>query len=213
MDATPLLVLLVLGRRLVTVLVAAPALMVVALGVRLLLPFFGGRPLLTLASIGIVAVVLALAMATARAGTALMPGVFMGLALAATTHAALGTWGAVWRRDLPGLLVALALAALVVVSLRPLRDADAGAPPARLCWLVFPVVLIAGITLANPARALTPGSWGAVVVALAATVASAVAVSPAVASAAVSAAPKAAGVAAARRPIPATTNGRAGVIA
>lgn len=171
--ATPLVVLLVLGRRLVAVDTVVPVLLVVALIARLALPFLGGRPLLVVATVGVVAAVLALSLAAGRAGRILVPGLFTGVALAAVTHAALGTWAAVWRDDLAGLVVDTVLIVLVVLSLRPLWRAAPDPAPRQAGWLLFPTLLLAGITLANPARALVVSSWGAVLVAVAVTVAAA----------------------------------------
>lgn len=171
--AAPLLLLLVLGRRLVAMRAIAPVLLVVALLARLVIPLIGGRPLLIVATVGVVAAVLALSLTAGRAGRSLIPGLFTGLALAAVAHAALGTWAAVWRDDAAGLVVDNVLIVLVVISLRPLWGATPDPAPRRVGWLIFPSLLLAGIALANPARALVVSSWGAVLVAVAVTAAAA----------------------------------------
>lgn len=173
--ATPLLLLLVFGRRLIEGSVAVPVLVVAALISRVALPFLSGRPLLVVATLGVVAAVLALSLAAGRVGPSLAPGLFTGVVLAAVTHAALGTWAAVWRHDLAGLFISAALVLLVAVTLRSWSTAAASAAPRWVSWLVFPVILLAGITLANPARALTAHPWGAMVVAAAVTLAAALA--------------------------------------
>lgn len=172
--AAPLLVLLVADRALLATRDSVPALVLVALLVRLALPFVGGQPLLIITTAGVVAALLALALSAARLGPALVPGLVGGLALAATSHAALGSWAAVWRHDLAGVLVAVALVVLCVLSVPVLRAAQTGVtgPASGMPgWLVMPVVLLAGITLANPARALVADPTGAVIVAAAAALA------------------------------------------
>lgn len=164
--AVPVIALGVAGNRLHQP-ATLPALALGALLTRLVLPFASGRSLLAVASVGVVLALLALALAASRFGRSLGPGLMAGLALAATTHAALGTWGAVWRRDLAGALVTAALAVLVVVSLRHLRAGDSRPAALPVAWLVLPVLLLAGITLANPARALVITSMGAMVAAAA----------------------------------------------
>ena len=161
--ALPLVVLGVAAQRLASG-SAVPVLVLAALLARLLLPLLSGRLLLAAASVGVVLALLALALTAARLGRALAPGLFTGLAAAATTHAALGTWGAVHRTDVAGAVVTALLVATVVTTLRGHRDGAPAAAFLRLAWVVLPVVLVAGIALANPARGLVAGSVGAMAV-------------------------------------------------
>ena len=65
----------------------------------------GDRPQLVVASLGTVAGLWWLALACGTQARAVVPGLAWGLLLATTTsHAALGTYGAVWRRDVPGVI-------------------------------------------------------------------------------------------------------------
>ena len=166
--ALPLVVLGVAADRLASG-AAVPALVLAALVNRLVMPPLAGRPLLAVASVGVVLVLLALTLTVARLGAAVVPGLFTGLAAAATTHAALGTWGAVHRTDAAGAVVTALLVATVVTTLRGHREGVPAAAPLRLAWVILPVVLVAGIALANPARGLVAGSVGAMVVAAATT--------------------------------------------
>ena len=161
--ALPLVVLGVAAQRLASG-SAVPVLVLAALLARLLLPLLSGRLLLAAASVGVVLALLALALTAARLGRALAPGLFTGLAAAATTHAALGTWGAVHRTDVAGAVVTALLVATVVTTLRGHREGAPAAAPLRLAWVVLPVLLVAGIALANPARGLVAGSVGAMAV-------------------------------------------------
>ena len=161
--ALPLVALGVAAQRLASG-SAVPVLVLAALLARLLLPLLSGRLLLAAASVGVVLALLALALTAARLGRALAPGLFTGLAAAATTHAALGTWGAVHRTDVAGAVVTALLVATVVTTLRGHRDGAPAAAFLRLAWVVLPVVLVAGIALANPARGLVAGSVGAMAV-------------------------------------------------
>ncbi len=160
--ALPLL-LLYAGRR------TGLALAVVCLGGARTALFFadGGRPQLALASVGTVAGISALALLLGRDRGAVAPGTAGGLALATTTHAALGSYGAVWRHDLWGNLELVASVALVLVAWRraPRRAADA--PSRRAAWMVFPVLLLCGVLFADAGRAsAVAGSWGLVAASL-----------------------------------------------
>ena len=164
----PLVVLALAADRLASG-AAVPALVLAALATRLVMPLLGGWFLLVVASVGVVLALLALTLTVARLGAAVVPGLFTGLAAGATTHAALGTWGAVHRTDVAGAFATALLVATVVTTLRGHREGVPAAAPLRLAWVVLPVVLVAGIALANPARGLVAGSVGAMVVAAATT--------------------------------------------
>jgi endonuclease/exonuclease/phosphatase family metal-dependent hydrolase len=120
----------------------------------------GGRPQLVVASAGVVVGLWWLALAVGRDARHLVAGLAWGLLLATTAHAALGTYGAVWRRDLPGYAeafpsAALVLAALVQASRR--RSPGAASPGRRAAWLVMPVLLLCGVVYANAGRAWSTG--------------------------------------------------------
>ncbi len=151
--------------------VVPPVLVIAALVARLLLPFLSGYLLLTVATIGVAAALLALALAAGHLGDALVPGLFVGLAVAATTHAALGTWGAAHRLDAAGAVSTALLVALIATTLRAHREGPAAPAAIRTAALVLPVLLLAGIALANPARGLVATAMGAMVVVAAAVVA------------------------------------------
>ena len=167
--ACPLLLLAATRRRLVSTHTPTIVALSLALLARISLPLLHGRPLLVVASIGVIATLLGLATTVARNGAGLLPGLFTGIALAASTHAVLGTWGAVWRTDIAGALVTTLLVVLTIDTMRrPRRGTSASAPPLS-AFLTLLVVLLATLTLANPARALVAHSWGGMVVAVAAT--------------------------------------------
>lgn len=169
---TPLLLLALSGRVLVRRHTAYLLSTAVALAARIVIPFLdGNRPLLWTASVGVAAGVLSLAIAAARLGSTLLPGLFAGVAAAATTHAALGTWGAVWRTDWAEIACLTALVAAVVAGLLETRSTPSTAAPTWLAWVTLPVLLVAGMTLANTARGGVAFIGGPVVVAVAATIA------------------------------------------
>lgn len=170
--ALPLVALLIAGRRITHSddIFGATILLAIAARAGVIAP--SGRTLLIVASIGVATGLLALALAATRAGPTFTPGLFGGIALATVTHATLGTWGAVWRLDWAGLLVTVVLVLGAGVASRSLRQARDPQPAGRrVGWLALPVLLLAGVALANPARALVAHSLGALVVALAVTVA------------------------------------------
>jgi endonuclease/exonuclease/phosphatase family metal-dependent hydrolase len=166
---TPLVLLALTGRLLLSRPTAYLLATGVALAARTVIPYLeGGKPLLWTASLGVAAGVLALAIAHARLGAGIVPGVLAGIALAATTHAALGTWGAVWRTDWTEIIVFLLLLSLVVGGLLETRATAPTAAPTWLAWTTLPLLLLAGMALANAARAGVAIPGGATVVAAAA---------------------------------------------
>ncbi|WP_231928377.1 endonuclease/exonuclease/phosphatase family protein [Micromonospora echinaurantiaca] len=121
----------------------------------------GGRAQLWLATAGLLAGLLWLA--GVAAGTPRpVPGLALGLALAAVGHALLDTYDLVWRGDwlawsASGVLVALFLAtALPHPSSRPAQPAAGGG---RAWLLVGPGLLLAGMVALSPALAGTAMSY------------------------------------------------------
>jgi len=136
----------------------------------------GDRLQLWAASAGVVLALAALCLATRRGSRDLLVGVLAGLALATVTHAALGTWAAVWRDDgwswvLLGLQVAAVCGLIATGRLDARRvsepaESDAPATSALLAFWLLPALLLAGIALANVGRATAAGgALGAAVVA------------------------------------------------
>lgn len=119
----------------------------------------GDLPQLAVASLGTVAGLWWLALACGRGGWRLVPGLAWGLLLATASHAALGTYGAVWRRDLGGVVEVVAVVGLVVVALVGSRASSPAveAPGRRAAWLVLPVLLLCGVLFANAGRASAMG--------------------------------------------------------
>ncbi len=123
----------------------------IALVTRVLASLSGGHWQLVLASVGVVAAVTGLCVAAAWCGAGLWPGVWWGLFLATTTHAALGTWGAVWRDDLWSWVLVVAVALLAWPwGRRP-------DPVLGITWpsalVLFPVLLLCGNSLLDVGRA------------------------------------------------------------
>ncbi|MBW9204429.1 endonuclease/exonuclease/phosphatase family protein [Mumia sp. zg.B17] len=114
----------------------------------------GGRAQLVLASVGLVASLVWLALAVARYGDVAVVGTVTGLAISVTTHAALGTWGAVWRGDAWGWALLVVQVALTCLGTYGARNREPS-PPAgrRFAWLLMPGVLLAGIVVADAGRA------------------------------------------------------------
>ena len=159
----PLVLLLVLRRPLARH-AALRWLLLLAAAARVVLMPLGGTPQLGVASAGVVVVVLWLCLATRGLGDVLVPGLFLGLLLSASTHAALGTFGAVWRHDAWGWLVLAVQVLLVLAAWRGHVPVEARAVARRTAWLVFPALLLAGIALADVGRASTVDTtWGPVV--------------------------------------------------
>ncbi|MET0767130.1 MAG: endonuclease/exonuclease/phosphatase family protein [Aeromicrobium sp.] len=148
--AAPLLLLLALPRTDSTARIA----LVLLLAARVALTVTdGGRPQLVLGSLGTVAGLWWLALACGRNAGVLVPGLAWGLLFSTTAHAALGTYGAVWRRDVAGIVVLLLAVALVVLALAKAGDGPGEAPGRRAGWLVLPVLLLCGVLFANAGRA------------------------------------------------------------
>lgn len=151
--ALPLVLLLVLGSRL-----QRPAVVLFLIGVaaaaRLLLGFGPGSQVqLYTAAVGVGAASLWLCVATSVLGEYVVPGLAVGVALSTTTHAALGTFGAVWRLDVWGWLELVLLLALLAGTATSTSRVQLTATSRRLAWLVFPSLLLAGIVLADVGRA------------------------------------------------------------
>jgi endonuclease/exonuclease/phosphatase family metal-dependent hydrolase len=159
----PLVLLLVLRRPLARH-AALRWLLLLAVAARVVLMLLGGAPQLAVASAGVVVAVLWLCLASRGLGDVLVPGLFLGLLLSASTHAALGTFGAVWRHDAWGWLVLAIQVLLVLTAWRGHVPVEARAVARRTAWLVFPALLLAGIALADVGRASTvETTWGPVV--------------------------------------------------
>ncbi|WP_162250910.1 MULTISPECIES: endonuclease/exonuclease/phosphatase family protein [unclassified Nocardioides] len=123
----------------------------------------GGQPQLWCASIGVACAVAWCCLATRVLGDAVVEGYAAGLALAAATHAALGSWGAVWRDDVWGWGLLLVQVVLVVGVLP--GQPEPRSAPRMLAFALLPTYLLAGTWAANPARASsTDQGWGPVLV-------------------------------------------------
>ena len=123
----------------------------------------GGRPQLVVASAGTVVGLWWLSLAVGRDARRMVAGLAWGLLLTTTAHATLGTYGAVWRRDLWGYAEAVLSALLVITALVRSRGPAAReqAPGRRAAWLVLPVLLLCGVVYANAGRAwATAGTTG-----------------------------------------------------
>lgn len=132
----------------------------------------GGRPQLVVASLGIAAGIAWLSLAAVSLGDSLVAGVAAGTACGVVTHAALGTWGAVWRDDVWawGLLVVQVVGAVAAWWFT--RGDRPVAVASRTAWLVMPGLLLGGIVFANAGRAsAVAGTAGLVVIAVASVVA------------------------------------------
>lgn len=128
----------------------------------------GGDVQLYGSSAGVLLAVAALCLLAGTAGQSLLPNVFLGVALAVSTHAALGSFGAVWRRDPLDVVLLVTQGALVAVALRSLLAAPADSPASpRSGLLVFPVLLVLQLALANVGRGSTINLlWGPLLVVL-----------------------------------------------
>ncbi|QMW65999.1 endonuclease/exonuclease/phosphatase family protein [Mumia sp. ZJ1417] len=128
----------------------------------------GGQAQLVAASLGIAAGIAWLSLAATSYGDVLVVGLAAGLSLGTVTHAALGTWGAVWRGDAWGWVLLVVQVVGAAVAWRLARDHRSRAAARRTAWLVMPGLLLAGIVFANAGRAsAVAGTAGLVVVALA----------------------------------------------
>src|SRR5690606_32197435 len=95
-----------------------------------------------------------LALTVVRRARVAVAGLVTGIALSVTTHAALGTWGAVWRSDVWACSLLVVQVGLVVLA--ALRSRGAGgyaALPRRLAWSIWPGLFVAGVVVANAGRA------------------------------------------------------------
>ncbi|WP_370616601.1 endonuclease/exonuclease/phosphatase family protein [Mumia qirimensis] len=137
----------------------------------------GGRPQLVLASVGVAASIVWLALAVVRYGDVAAVGTVTGVAVSVTTHAALGTWGAVWRHDFWGwALLVVQVAVLVAATSKSRGRETVPAPGRRFAWLLMPGLLVAGVVVGNASRAsAVAGTLGLVAIAAASVVAVALA--------------------------------------
>lgn len=125
----------------------------------------GGVPQLVAASAGVAAVLAALCLVAPVLAEAVVPGLVAGIAVAAGSHTFLGTYSALWREDVWGVVVLGSQLALVLVGLRTAllacRSGTAAAPalPRALAVSVLPALLLAGVTVGNPARASVAAPW------------------------------------------------------
>src|SRR5690606_12101127 len=110
----------------------------------------GDQPQLWWSSLGVACAVAWCCLATKRFGDFLVEGYAVGLALAATSHAALGTWGAVWRSDGWGWALLVVQLALVAASLPVLRRTDPTPSTRGLAFWLLPSYLLAGTWAASP---------------------------------------------------------------
>src|SRR5699024_4666968 len=86
----------------------------------------GGNVQLWTASVGVIAGATAVYFGTQLFGDVLVVGTATGFALAAWTHGALGTFGAIWRADAWGWLVLLAQLGLIAATCRIDRAVGSG---------------------------------------------------------------------------------------
>ncbi|MBP6684792.1 MAG: hypothetical protein KA158_05160, partial [Leucobacter sp.] len=139
-------------------------LLVAAFVVRIALRVYpsGGSFQLYGSSLGVFLAIAALCLIAGTAGQNLLPNVFLGVAIATSTHAALGSFGAVWRQDPLDVVLLLAQAALIVVAFRALLTSQSEPPARPLAGLfVFPVLLVLQLALANVGRGSTMNLlWG-----------------------------------------------------
>ncbi|TXJ07304.1 MAG: hypothetical protein E6Q27_01845 [Aeromicrobium sp.] len=145
--------------------------LLVVLSVRVALAMTDGGPAqLWLASIGVVAGIAWLSLVLGRESRIVAPSFAIGLALAVGTHAALGTFGAVWRRDAWGTIELVASVGLVTFAwfwMRRGTEPASIAPTKQQAFFVFPALLFAGVYVANAGRASTASeSWGLLALAL-----------------------------------------------
>ncbi|GAA1913177.1 hypothetical protein GCM10009775_02250 [Microbacterium aoyamense] len=154
-------------------------LLVAALAVRILLQMNpdGGAVQLYGSSLGVALSVAALCLATAALGRALVPSVVLGVAVATTTHAALGTFGAVWRMDAWAVALLVAQALLVALAVREATWVRSESVAPRTAMLLLPAMLLLQLALVNVGRgsaidafwgplAVVAGAWAAVAASL-----------------------------------------------
>ena len=156
--------LLLVRRGVVSVPTAVLALVLIAAVCRgVLQAIDGGLPQVAASSLGVAAAVAALCLVAAVLAEAVVPGLLGGITAAAVSHAFLGTYGAIWREDVWAVVwLVVQLAALAVglrTTLRAARDRQSprAVLPNALGMVVLPALLLAGVTVGNPARALVAG--------------------------------------------------------
>ncbi len=147
------------------------ALLFVLLMSRVILQMTDGGPAqLWLASIGVIAGIAWLSLVLGRESRIVAPSFAIGLVLAVGTHAALGTFGAVWRRDVWGNIELIASVGLATFAWFWMRRGEEPTPVAgskQQAIAIFPMLLFAGVYLANAGRASTTSpSWGLIALAL-----------------------------------------------
>lgn len=121
----------------------------------------GGDVQLYGASLGVALAVAALCLAVAALGRALVPSVLLGVALAASTHAMLGTYGAVWRDGAVAVVLLVAQIALVAFAVRGASSLGGQPAAPRTAFLVFPALLVLQLALVNVGRASAVDTvWG-----------------------------------------------------
>src|SRR5690606_17221639 len=140
-------------RRLRPVPVLAATLAVAVLARVLLQASQGGRPHLVVATIGVAAAMTWLALALHAHGRHAVTGLVSGVALSVVTHAALGTWGAVWRTDVWAWALLALQVALVAAAGRRARAVAGEVVPARLGWLEWAGLIVAGVDTSHAGRA------------------------------------------------------------
>ncbi|GAA2217083.1 endonuclease/exonuclease/phosphatase family protein [Micromonospora olivasterospora] len=124
----------------------------------------GGRTQLWLATVGLLAGLVWLAGTAARTDRPL-PGLALGLALGAVTHAAVDTYDLVWRSGWAGwagsgALVALFLAGTARLASTPAASASPARPGGARVWLLAgPALLLTGMVALSPAVAGTASSY------------------------------------------------------
>ncbi|QAY60174.1 hypothetical protein ET475_09355 [Microbacterium protaetiae] len=140
----------------------------------------GGDVQLYGSSLGVVLGVSAVCVCAGVLGRSFVPSILLGVALSASTHAILGTFGAVWRRDGWDVALLIVQAVLILAAARGASRLAASPVSARTAFLVFPVLLILLLALVNPGRgsALHP-LWGPIAVVVGAWAAVAASVLPA----------------------------------
>ncbi|RGC69934.1 Endonuclease/Exonuclease/phosphatase family protein [Micromonospora sp. MW-13] len=117
----------------------------------------GGRTQLWLATAGLVAGLLWLAGRAASTDRP-VPGLALGLAVAAVAHGALGTYDLVWRGGWAGWAGSVALVALFLAgTARPAPPAEPGG--ARAWLLAGPALLLAGLVALSPAVTWAASSY------------------------------------------------------
>lgn len=124
----------------------------------------GGQAQLCAATVALVLSAAWLCQVTATNASALPAGVALGWYWSSVTHAALGTWGAVWREDVWAAVALIApILVLVTAGMTYLsgRTVAPGNLSRRVAWFVFPLLMVAGVTVVNVGRASAIDSlWG-----------------------------------------------------